>query len=530
MERILFVVFAIGGMINLILSLLIYFNAKKQPGAIFMSFASFAASLWSIGSYLFYNEDVAQQTFFFDRFTYVTALLITLFFLLFSIYFIKRVNIKKFSIIFLSFPIIILSLITIAGPGVIVSYSVSKAVITSLVTGEFYGLYCLLLMSYWIVAFFALLSKRKFVSSQIQSRQISVIFWGCLLLFIIAFNFSLVFPYFGILKMYWTGSVVATLFFVVVTYAILKHHLFDIKVPINEVLAFLLVVGSFLQLFFAEGVVARRVAWGVFFVTIVIAVILIRSTLALVKREKMIQEMLESKRDFLRLASHQLKTPLSVMMGTVDILREIDPATLSRKELDILLDGLDEKTEKLRSVVGDMIEAVDVDTGEIDGHTGPIYSEQTSMKDVVSGVVKEFRPLAGDKGLRVNVNLDNPLEQYYVKSMPTAMHRVVSIVLDNAINYTKEGKIDISLRHEHGGKQVVLEVSDTGIGVPPEDIDRIFDKFERGSNALEAHSDGSGIALYVARKIINRHEGGRIEIESALGKGTTVTISVREYK
>ena len=201
-------------------------------------------------------------------------------------------------------------------------------------------------------------------------------------------------------------------------------------------------------------------------------------------------------------------------------------ATLKNDELKIVLDGLNIKTAKLNMVVSDMLEAVDVETE--DNLPQMVYGEKTSVKALVEGVIKEYRPLAQSKGLSIGFTDADENDPYYIRAMPITMHRVISIVLDNAIRYTKVGSISIKLKKT--GSQVVLSIKDTGIGIPPEDKDRVFERFERGSNAIQAHTDGSGIALYIAKKIISRHKDGKIEVSSALGKGTTVTISVREYK
>ena len=96
----------------------------------------------------------------------------------------------------------------------------------------------------------------------------------------------------------------------------------------------------------------------------------------------------------------------------------------------------------------------------------------------------------------------------------------ISNLVDNAINYTKEGKISIQFEYDSKDKQVKFSVKDTGIGISEEQQKRLFSKFFRGINAIKAETEGTGLGLFIAKNIIEAH-GGRIWFESEEGKGTT---------
>ena len=528
MNEIFFVLYPIGALVNCILALILFSKSVKQSAALYMAIATLAAATWNISSFQTLAVNAGEHVLFYNRLVYFSALVITLFFFYFSISFLcEEKHRRTIYQTLLSLPIIVLSYLTLFTPTIISTVNLSNPGIWPNGFGYMYPVYTIVLLIFWIFSFWNLRKKYSDSLDFVAKRQLIVLISGCSILFVISFVNELVLPYFGNMTMYWSGPLIPMAFFSIITYCILKHHLFNIEVPINEALTFILVIGSFIQVVIADDVLSSTVAWIVFIVTIAISIILIMSTFKLIRRGKLIDDMLEAKSDFLHLASHQLKTPISVILGTLDILLDKKVVQqLGEEELNSLLVGVQLKASKLNAVVSDMLEAVNVDSLDGQEHLF-IYNENTNIGEILKGVVRAYRPQAESKGIEIDLKILEPGESHIVRSLPTAMNRVVSIVVDNALRYTKVGHIDIKL--EKKSNNIILSVKDTGIGIPTNELDKIFDRFERASNAVEAHTDGSGIALYVAKKIMTRHDGGQIHIRSKLGSGTEVIISVNSH-
>jgi signal transduction histidine kinase len=134
------------------------------------------------------------------------------------------------------------------------------------------------------------------------------------------------------------------------------------------------------------------------------------------------------------------------------------------------------------------------------------------LNELVYRSVKDLEINANERGLKLNFKKDN--EVYIVRADSDKIKDVLLNLIDNAIKYTKKGSIDVKLSKKDS--QALVEVSDTGVGLEGEDIDKLFNKFSRGEDSAKINTGGSGLGLYVAKKIIDAH-GGKIWVES-LGK------------
>lgn len=493
----------------------------------YMSIATFFAATWNISSYYVLLGNDVQTSLVINRVIYFSALSISLSFFYFSADFNGSVSwLKRYYRFAVLISFLVIGYCVLSTDLVIKEVSAFNPGLWPSEFGTMYLVYLVFILILWVLSFVFLILKYRHTSKQesVVRRQLSTLSIGGALLFFAAYISELLLPYLGVMETYWLGPLIPVLFSALIAYSILKHHLFNIEVPINEALSFVLVVGSLVQVVITKDPVAQKVAWVVFIVTIIIAALLIRSTFALIKRGRMIEEMHEAKKDFLQIASHQLKTPVSVILGTVDVLKDIEISSMTKDEIHSLITGLETKAHKLSSVVSDMLDAVHFDSVD---DSLLIYNEKTNVKSTIENVIQTLRPEAEENGSSISLSISSENESYYTSSLPTALNRVLSIVVDNAIRYTRDGTINVELNRKNG--MIVLHVQDTGIGIPESELSGIFDRFTRGSNAIKTHTDGSGIGLFVAKKIIERHEGGNISIDSELGKGTSVVLEFKPW-
>lgn len=304
-------------------------------------------------------------------------------------------------------------------------------------------------------------------------------------------------------------------------YSMSRYRLFDTKIAVAEIVAGLLIIVTFGQLFLSESFVGFLLRLVFFLIVAVAGLILIRSVThehevsdQLKRANVNLEALLKVKNEFLQIASHQLRTPVSVMRGVLDALLT-DSGSLEPAQRQEFLKRAFLKSEKLGQVVDDVLSATEMDTPDfnISGTAKPLSLRELAEKAVVSHVDE-----AKDHELTLTLEADEPGPM--IMASEAFLPQAITNLVDNAIKYTdKGGKIVVKVYTEDD--KAVLAVVDTGMGVPPEDLGKLWDKFIRASNAKNMHTDGSGLGLFIVKKIVEGHEGGSVFAKSELGKGST---------
>jgi two-component system sensor histidine kinase VicK len=223
-----------------------------------------------------------------------------------------------------------------------------------------------------------------------------------------------------------------------------------------------------------------------------------------------------TKREFVSIAAHQLRTPLTSMKWAVDYLIEGAKGELAIGQKALANQAL-HAANRMIHLVDDLLDVSRVEEGRF----GINPSLQT-FYPVLDRVFEVFQKKAAEKEISISSEIEKDIPA--LRFDEDKLEIVLDNVTDNAIKYTpQKGTIKVSLKKE--GVNVVLAVRDSGIGIPKEDFERIFTKFFRSPQALAHHTDGSGLGLYVAKNIIDQH-GGKIWFESEENVGTTFFISL----
>jgi signal transduction histidine kinase/CHASE3 domain sensor protein len=222
------------------------------------------------------------------------------------------------------------------------------------------------------------------------------------------------------------------------------------------------------------------------------------------------------KSDFLATVSHELRTPLTSIAGYVEILRgrTVGPLTPGQ---DRMLDTVDRNAARLRHLIEDVLTLSKIESGAFTSVMQPV-----SLADIVSADVTALRPAAAAKGLAITwLDSDHSL---MVSGDAGQLDRLVMNLLSNAVKFTPQGgSVRVSTRRD--GCMAVLQVSDTGIGIPAGDQMELSTRFFRASNAVHRSIPGTGLGLAIVRTIVASHHGD-LEVESLEGKGTTVTVRI----
>ena len=209
------------------------------------------------------------------------------------------------------------------------------------------------------------------------------------------------------------------------------------------------------------------------------------------------------KDEFITMSSHQLRTPANVIKWSLELLREAK-LTSEQKEL---LESSNANNEKLIAIIDNLLKVSNIK---------PDYfvfeKENYSLEDLVKELLQSKKEKINKKQIEITLlSSEKPLTTNIKKE---AIKTVVNNLIDNAVTYTPEkGKIHIQITQEKNNRQRFV-ITDTGIGIPEKEQKKVFDKFFRASNAIEQKNVGSGLGLYIVKKIIEGY-GGKIWFESS---------------
>ena len=210
--------------------------------------------------------------------------------------------------------------------------------------------------------------------------------------------------------------------------------------------------------------------------------------------------------------SHELRAPLSSIVSYAELIRD-DEQGLSRDAAGFL-DVVQRSAERLTRLVGDLLLLSRIDAGVI-----PLELAPVEVRDVVADAVSAAGPGAAERGRRAR---ERGTGRAAAAGRPARLQQVLDNLISNAVKFTSSGG-RVRLTATYQDSEWRIDVTDSGIGIPPGELDQLFDRFFRASNARIAGVPGSGLGLSVVRAITELH-GGRVAVTSTPGSGTTFSV------
>ena len=346
---------------------------------------------------------------------------------------------------------------------------------------------------------------------------------GTILVPVLLFNSALLLP---LVPLY-------TLIFLGMTaYAIVTRKLFDLKVLVAQAFTLALWVILFARLFSPRPFEEKIVDVAVLALAVIFGIFLIRS----VKREvtqresieklakklavvnEKLKELDQRKSEFLSMASHQLRTPLTAIKGYASMLLEGsfgDVGETVRKPLDTIF----KSSNRLVQIIEDFLTISRIEQNRL------TYNFETAdLKELVSGLVADFEEEARKRGLALTFSADSE-EGYGVTIDKGKIMQIISNIIDNAVKYTPKGSVAVAVRKSSSATARVT-VTDTGIGMDAETKKKIFQKFSRAKDANLTNITGTGLGLYVATRLIVAHKGKIWAESKGKGKGSAFYIEL----
>jgi signal transduction histidine kinase len=382
-------------------------------------------------------------------------------------------------------------------------------------------------ISYFGAAFFltvitmGTLFKKYFSLSTEERVKIQYVLIGLIIFVIPNLIFNVIFPFLGRtaqVRYYPLGNYSAIFLIGFTAYAIVKRELFGIKLVLTSLLVGLIAILILLDaLIFTENLAFRLVKGGVLIIFIYFGYLLINSVLEEIKRREEIEKLSKAKSEFISIASHQLRTPLTAVQGYVSMILEGTYGGLPVK-IKKPIKSIYQSNKRLIKLVNDLLDVSKIETGKIE-----IKIEQVSLEKMISGIVEELRGTAKNKGLYLKWN--KPKRDLAKLSVDREkIRQSISNIVDNAIRYTNKGGVTINLK-AHNSK-LRITIKDTGVGLTKYELSKMFESFSRGAAGTRLYTEGVGLGLYIARRFVEMH-GGKIWVESrGRKKGSTFYIEL----
>jgi signal transduction histidine kinase len=242
----------------------------------------------------------------------------------------------------------------------------------------------------------------------------------------------------------------------------------------------------------------------------------------------------KAKSEFISLASHQLRTPVSVIRGVASMMKEGDLEKIPPERKEKLIEGLCEKSLKLENIIDDILNATEMTSAKF--KVKKKRAEKMDLAETIKKIVEDFKQAAEKKNIKLifENKTEEEIKAYVQKNY---FQEAISNLIDNAVKYTpnekarkkmdnlkqEQGKVKVTITKKQN--YVIISVKDNGIGIPKEELPKLFEKFVRGSNARDMYTDGSGLGLFIVKEIIEGHRG-KVEIESDRGEGTKIKVKL----
>lgn len=566
--------------INITYGAIIYLKDKKSATSIWFFLLAISVGLWGVSMFMFRSSQEIYFAEIFARILYFSAAIIPITFIYFAAVFPSNLSSLTFQQKYLlPVPFFIIALLSLSSGVLVTGVHFYPSEETHIFFNVFYHtLYVLYINIFFIYGYFILIKKylENRAQNTILSRQIIYIIAGTFISTLIGVFTNLFGPYVGIFKFNWVGQIGNVIMISAISYAIVKHRLFNIKLILVELAILLLNLFLFLNVFTSHeradlilnaSVSAAILAFSIFLIRGIYKDIRDRERIGeLVKEMELANEklrMLEGqKTEFVSIASHQLRTPLTVIKGYASMILEGTFGHINDSARDAM-EKLYKSSERIVALVEDLLTVSRIEQGRM-----MLVFEKVNFKDFVQSGLAELADEVAEAKIDLSFTAEEDKE-FFVDIDEKKFKQVVKHILENAIKYTPApGSVRVAVSDDELTKKVRLTVSDTGIGMTREQITSIFERFNLKANMEEAKvTEGEhaghgkqwergeqgnlgelgekweqsqndeaeakmmekrspGIGLYIAQEIIEAHKG-TLRIESAgTDRGTTVVVEL----
>ena len=517
-----------AALISLFVGMFVFLKNRESLASKLLLSTAIVFFLWSFFDLVLWTNINSQLIMFVWSFVNLLEMMVSVFTLYFAYAFIEKKDISfrikvVFAALILAFIVLIPSGFNLGGFDLVNCEAEQGSLLYYFYILE--GFFSLFLIGYLI--------KKIFQAKGDQRKQVGYFSLG-VILFLASFSGANIV---GSITEKWEilqyGLFGMPVFMGFLAYLIVRYKAFNIKLFATNALVFTLIILIGSQFFFVRNPVNVILTGVTFLLVIIFGTVLIRTVGEEIKRKEELQEITnklaiandqlrkldEAKSEFISIASHQLRTPLTAIKGFISMLLEGSYGKLTKRHKDVV-NKVYSSNERLIRLVEDLLNLSRIESGRME------YDfKKVDLKEVCQEIYDTFVIRAKESKLDFKLKFSE-------KELPLAttdrakVMEVISNLVDNAIKYTLKGKVELSVGESGESGFLEVRVKDSGIGIPQEELPYLFAKFSRGKDISRLNTGGTGLGLHVGKRMIESLHG-RISVHSdGEGKGSTFTVTV----
>mgnify|MGYP001562904664 CR=1 FL=1 len=511
-------------LVALLVGLIVFYKSEKSKIGTSLLIVSILFSLWSVFDLIIWATNRPDVVLFFWslQILFEPLVYLTCFYLIYL--FVKKQDLPfkwKLLGILLYSPIVLL---------LASKYNLQGVNLIDCVASEgFIAQYFTYIVELIFIFSIILLVTFEYRKISISAKKKEIVIFGLgIVIFLIAFSSGNII---GSFTENWalaqTGLIGMPIFIGFLAYLVVKFHTFNVKLFGAQVLVFLLGFSVLAILFIRKIENVRIIVVFTLAFIIILGYILIKSvkkeiqakeneklqhekfqrlSVELADANEKLKSLDDLKTEFLSLATHQLRSPITAIKGYSSMLLDGSYGSITEIQKDPT-DKIFRSSERMNHMITRFLDIAKIEKGEMQ------YTKQLfEFGKMVEEIVNELSVTIQEKGLTISFETDNK-SPYMINADREQLWQVVQNLVDNAIKYTKTGWIKVKLSKDEINKKIVFAISDSGMGIKPEIIPTLFQKFNRGEGN-KMNTSGSGLGLYLAKEIIEKGHQGKIWAES----------------
>ncbi len=508
-----------------VLGFSVFFNNRKSITNKSFLYFSVLTIIWSIENYLAYQITIPNTSLWLFRLVISIAVWHSFFFFQMAYVFPKEKADFKWWYKFILVPIVFVTSILNLTPFVFSKIAAvsTNGEIAKIQNGPAIILFGLT-VAFLVIGAIIQFSRKTLNAVKEEKRQFQFVLIGTFITFLLLMIFNFILPaFFDNPRFIALGGVFIFPYVVFTSYAIIRHHLLNIKIITTEILAFVLAIVSFYEVIISQGLLLIILRSGIFFLVFSFGILLIRSVRKEVEQRERLEiltKQLESantklieldklKSEFLSFASHQVKSPMAVVKGYAELIADGTYGTVTDEVKD-KAQKIKESADRMIALVNNLLDERKIEEGKMD-----FKFEQVDIAKIVGSMVEEFKGIATKKGL--DMQFESTIPSLIIKADEQKIRQVIQNLIDNSIKYTEKGFVKVKL--EDKGDSVLISVSDSGRGISPELQKKLFQQFVR-DETTKREIQGTGLGLYIAKQIVEAHHGNIWTESVGEGKGS----------
>lgn len=412
-------------------------------------------------------------------------------------------------------------------------------------TGSLYSLQIVLILYYIVCGIF--IARKKFKTLEgVQHKQFKFFVTASILILLFGIFIDIIPTLIANEDIILFTPYSTAIFASICAFAIVKYKALNTKLIGTEALSVFLMVSVGALLFVSNISMVRVVVAITLVLASIVSFFLIRSVGKEIEQKEELARVNEdlkrldqAKSEFLNIASHQLRTPVSVIRSVASMFAAGDMENVPLEQRKKFYDSILFKSEKLETIIHDILNATSLTAKKY--NVMDKSAEAINLRILIDDIVKDFSVEVRDRELELTL-LPESESVPEIRGQKEYLKEVFINLITNAIKYTPSAKQtkDVRSSRDDGGKgtielsiendkdtagNVLIKVMDNGIGIPDDEKAKLFQKFQRAQNARNMYTDGTGIGLFVIKEIVEGHRG-KVWFESELGKGTTFFVSL----